>query len=181
MILNWICELTVVSFYLTHWRFETCFISAFSVIWISFYLTHWRFETITISSDKNSHKTNNVLPYSLEVWNCSSLSTTTLSSTCFTLLIGGLKHISHKQNPHSFIVLPYSLEVWNFLLCCHFLLCLFVLPYSLEVWNLCCSYNLLILRLMFYLTHQRIFNVIKYTNKVVKISVPIDNMKKTAY
>ena len=57
-----------------------------------------------------------VLPYSLEVWNISTFWVSSFSSTCFTLLIGGLKQIAVATDStpsKKFFVLPYSLEVWN--------------------------------------------------------------------
>ena len=95
-----------------------------------------------------------VLPYSLEVWNVSISVAYANWYNCFTLLIGGLKQNQLLLYIHLMLVLPYSLEVWNFItVFFRFFHCFF----------------------RFYLTHHRLFNVIKYTNKVVKISVPIDN------
>ena len=55
-----------------------------------------------------------VLPYSLEVWNKVSTFLKGTTIYCFTLLIGGLKHLYQiKLFLLLHLVLPYSLEVWN--------------------------------------------------------------------
>ena len=128
------------EFYLTHWRFETLSTMLIKINLVKFYLTHWRFETqwhchrllcLTNVLPYSLEVWNifgatfvpppftPVLPYSLEVWNNSSAgsSTSSTSVTSFTLLIRGLKlyHISHKQNPHSFICFTLLIREYSML------------------------------------------------------------------